>query len=417
MSSARDTAAKLTMGTAHSTRPEPLLLRSGAEALSAWTLDASIRHLNHGSYGGVPRVAQIAQMELRAQMEARPGAWFSQLGQRVAGARVQVSDFLGVDVDDLALVLNTSAGVSAVLNSIELTPGDEILMTDHTYPAVAGGIERLARRHHATTIKATVPLDADEEASYYAVTAQITDRTRLVVLDHVTAQTARSMPLGRIVAHAHAHGAKVLVDGAHAPGLFARPLDGHSADYWVGNLHKFPCAPRGAAALVARGDVKKSLHPLIDSWGYAHPFPASYDLQGTLDLTSYLAAPAAFGMVEDEWGWATARAYMSTLATYGQQTIAAALTSRTNENHLPEVGMPVNALRLVRLGPSCTPEERAHRNSVLTDLGVSVMITSYAGADYLRLSAHVYNTSTDYEYFADRCVPALIEFERNRSHE
>lgn len=389
--------------------------RGLASPRGAWTLDPRVHHLNHGSYGAVPRIAQEAQAVLRTEMDASPMPWFAGLPARIAAARTAVAGFLGTSPDETALTLNASAGISAVFASLVLQEGSEIVVTDHGYGAVLMGVDRLARRWGAEVRRVHIPLDADAQTAHDLVLDALNERTGLIVLDHVTSPTARMMPVQSLAREARKRDIPILVDGAHAPGILAQPLIDLEADYWVGNLHKFPCAPRGAAALVVRGAAQRDIYPLIDSWGAPLSFPENFDNQGTLDLTSFLTAPVAFGLIAEEWGWDAAREYMTRLAAYGQSIVASALTEATGEDHLPLVGMPAPAMRLVRMPllPGITPEQSIQRAELLQRLGVACIITRFGDVDYLRLSAHVYNTPDDYEYFAERCVPEVVSWTRS----
>jgi isopenicillin-N epimerase len=312
-------------------------------------------------------------------------------------------------------VPNASGGASVVFTSLPVQPGVEIVVTDHGYGAVTMGAERLARRWNGRVRTAHIPLGATEAEAHDAVVAEFSANTGLVVIDHITSPTARLLPVASISAEARRRGIPVLVDGAHVPGLYDRPVDGLECDFWVGNLHKFGCAPRGTAVLVAQGPHVPELNPLIDSWGAPHPFPERFDTQGTVDLTSYLAAPVALAFIEETWGWSDARGYMSDLADFAENAIADAFTALTGEDHRVDVGMPVNALRLVRLPEGIAgshPEADALRDRVLRELGVEGAFTSFAGIGYYRLSTHVYNTAADFEYFVERCVPALHDWAR-----
>ncbi|MFF2852437.1 aminotransferase class V-fold PLP-dependent enzyme [Streptomyces sp. NPDC058001] len=397
------------------TAPRPLLLADGRPAREAWSLLAAHRHLNHGSFGAVPLVAQREQHRLREEMERSPGTWFPGLHTRVAAARTEIAAFLRVAADDLALVPNASGGASVVYANLPTRTRGEIVVTDHGYGAVTMGARRLARRWGGTVRTAHVPLDAGEDEAYGAIAAQLTDATGLIVLDHITSATARWMPVERIGALARERGIPLLIDGAHVPGLAADPLAGVDCDAWVGNLHKFGCAPRGTSALVARGPLRDAFHPLIDSWGAEEPFPHRFDTQGTLDVTSYLAAPTSLAFIDGTWGWDTARTYMRDLADYAERLIADAFAEATGTDATVDVGMPVNALRLVRIpeGLGTTRADAdALRDRVAAELGFEAAFTSFGGAGYFRLSTHVYNTPADFEDFVERAVPALVEWAR-----
>ncbi len=389
---------------------EPLTLPDGRPAAAGWNLTPALRHLNHGSFGAVPTVALQAQAALRSVMEQAPVRWFNDLPPRLAAAREALTSLLGAPPGSLALVPNASGGATAAYHGLPVAPGSDILVTDHGYGAVVMGAERLARRIGGRVRTVHVPLSADSSSSFDAIVAGITARTGLIVLDHVTSPTARFLPVAAVSTHARTLGIPVLVDGAHVPFLIADPLAGLDCDVWVGNLHKFGCAPPGSGILIARSPVADRLYPLIDSWGATSPFPARFDVQGTLDATSHLAAPAAHSWIADTWGWETVRNHATRLASYGASLIASAFSALTGEDHAVDVGMPVGPMRLVRLPGTLAAVPDALRARVLDELGAECAFSTFGGVSYLRLSAHAYNVPADYEDFAARCVPALVRW-------
>ncbi len=393
-----------------------MLTPEGKPSITDWTLTPTKIHLNHGSYGSVPRIAQQHQLELKARMDENPCIWFMGQAAAVGAARVGIAEFLKVDADDLALVHNASAGVSTVYNSLSFAPGAEIVTSSHAYGAVLEGARRVARRCGGSVRIADVPLNADAEAVCELVMAEANDRTALIVLDQITSATARSFPVEAIAAAAKARGIPLLVDGAHAPGVLEFPVPEFDG-YWVGNLHKAACAPRGTAALVARGAFKEVLDPLIDSWGFPHSFPESFDHVGTQDITSWLAAGTSFEAIERRYGWDGFRSYSAELADYGQALIGAAFTAATGEDATADVGMPVGPLRLIRLprGLATTHEDsHAIRAWISDELDIETAITTFDGEGFLRISAHLYNSPSDYEEFAEKAVPQLAHLARTR---
>ncbi|WP_167467881.1 aminotransferase class V-fold PLP-dependent enzyme [Arthrobacter oryzae] len=392
-----------------------MLTPEGAPASTDFSLAAGVRHINHGSFGAVPSAALRAQRELSGIMNANPCDWFMDMPGKVAPARRRIAAYLGAPQDATALVPNASAGASVVYNNVPAWRGMEIVTTDHSYGAILMGAQRLAARWEGSVNSVHIPLDASDDEVFDRVTGTLNENTALVVIDHVTSATARVLPAGRIAAEGRRRGIPVLVDAAHSPGLFAEPLAGIGADFWVGNLHKFACAPRGTAALVASGPHTQVLYPLIDSWGAPEPFPARFDQQGTIDITSYLAAPVAMATLEQRYGWDEMRRYITELADYAQSIVVGALTAATGEDAAVSVGVPVNGLRLVRLPAGLVEtQEEAHwlRHIIAAQLGIESAITHWGGHGYLRLSTHVYNTADDFEDFVERAVPFIVELGR-----
>lgn len=406
------------MTTGTTAAPRPMVDGRGEPALSRWTLDPSTVHLNHGSFGAVPVETAAYQAELAREMNGIPGDWFAALPGRIGAARHRAAAFLRTDPDSAAFVINASAGVSVVLQSLELRSGAEILVTDHSYGAVTMAAQRAVARVGGTVREVPVPLEATDDEVVDILASALTARTALLIVDQITSATARVFPVAAIAERAHEHEVPVLVDAAHAPAMLAEPLAGSTADYWVGNLHKWGCTPRGAAVLVASPAVAPTLYPSIDSWGHPHPYPTRFDTQGTVDATAQLAAPHALDFVEREFGWDAARSYMTRLVEYAEALVGDALEAATDAPARVATASPAPAMRLVGLptGLVRTPTDAHELRDVLAlDLGFQTAITSWNGTGYLRLSAHVYNTADDYLAFAETAVPVIASLARIRS--
>src|SRR4051794_15850315 len=167
-------------------------------AAELFSLDPSVHHLNHGSFGAVPIPVQRAQQRLRDEMDANPMAFFTRgLPDRLAHTRRHLAAFLGADPDGTALVPNATAATAIVLASIGLIPGDEILLTNHGY----GTVPMAAQRSGLRVTEAEFGLAADDDEIVAAVLAAVRPgRTRLVVADQITSPTAKLLPVARIAA-------------------------------------------------------------------------------------------------------------------------------------------------------------------------------------------------------------------------
>jgi isopenicillin-N epimerase len=284
-----------------------------------WALDPEVTFLNHGSYGACPTAVLAVQRAWRDRLERQPVKFLSrELDGHLAEVRQAVGAFVGADPDDLGLIANATGGVNAVVRSLRFEPGDEILTTDHEYNAILNVARHVAARDGARVVVARLPFPAaSEDDVFERIVAAATDRTRLAIVSHVTSPTALVLPVERIVRALADRGIDTLVDGAHAPGMVPLDLDALGAAYYTANLHKWVCAPKGAAFLHVRRDRQAAVRPATISHGANAPearkvrFRSEFDWQGTLDPTAWLAVPAAIettgGMVEGGWPAVMAR--------------------------------------------------------------------------------------------------------------
>ena len=267
----------------------------------AWRLDDSTHFLNHGSFGATPRVVLERQRELRDQLEAEPVRFMvRELEPLLDAARNRLADFVVARAADLAFVTNATTGVNAVLRSLDFQPGDELLTTNHGYNACTNVLRFVAERTGVKVVIAPVPFPASSaEVLAHAVLAGVTGRTRLVLLDQITSPTALVFPIARLVRELEGRGIPVLVDAAHAPGQVALALDETGASFTTGNLHKWVCAPKGAAFLHVRADWQARIRPAVISHGANSTrkdrsrFQLEFDWVGTQDPTAALCVPAA----------------------------------------------------------------------------------------------------------------------------
>jgi len=139
--------------------------------------------------------------------------------------------------------------------------------------------------------------------------------------------------------------------------------------------------------------------------------------EGTLDTTSYIAAPHAIDLIEREYGWARARETMTALADHGAAVIGAALQPHVDGPVATDVGMPVAPMRLLRL-PDGLGHDRTDADELrmrLLDLaGIESAFTSFGGVGYLRLSVHLYTEPADFDAFVERGVPRILAFAEER---
>ena len=267
-----------------------------------WALDPGVAYLNHGSFGACPTAVLEFQAALRSWLEREPVDFLArELGGRLAEARAALGLFIGADPEGLVFIPNATTAVNAALRSWPLNPGDEILTTDHTYGACRKAAEFVASRRGARVVVARVPFPLDDPGQVIEpVLAAISPRTRVALLDHVTSPTALVFPIQSLVDGLRQRGVEVIVDGAHALGMVSLDLDRLGAACYTANAHKWLCAPKGAAFLHVREDLRGRIRPLVVSHAYDPAgggvrFREEWDWTGTDDPTPWLSIPECLG--------------------------------------------------------------------------------------------------------------------------
>src|SRR5450755_1344919 len=178
-----------------------------------FALDPQVSYLNHGAFGACPHAVLAVQQEFRQRLECNSLHFFMrELEGLFDQTRAVLAPFLGAKPEDLVFVPNATAGVNTVLASIEQEAGTEVVVADHTYPASRNAVEYWARRRSVQVRVATLPFPlASAEELTEAVLAQVTPRTRLVLLDHVTSPSGLVVPLEELVRTLRERGIDTLV--------------------------------------------------------------------------------------------------------------------------------------------------------------------------------------------------------------
>jgi isopenicillin-N epimerase len=374
-----------------------------ADLTEAFGLDPDVLHLNHGAFGVAPAAVRRAAAAWRERAERNPHRFNRvEAGGLVAAARERAAAFLGVDASRAAWVRNVSEGVSAVLGSLRLGPGDELVAATHGYGAVRKALGHHAARAGARVVEAAFGVGAGDDAVVAAYAAACSPRTRLVVVDRITAPTATVLPVAAVAAAVAGRGAAVLVDAAHAPGQLDDDIPALGADYWVGNLHKWAYTPRGSAVLWSRPGA--DVTPGVLSWGLEDGYAASFDHPGTWDCAGWLAVPDGLAYWAALGGWDRV-ARLADLVAGGQKRVADALG--VTLDGLPAT--PAPAMRLVPLpdGVLAGQAQADELYEALSRQRVEVAPVSFGGAGYLRIAAAPYNTPDDYDRLA-RVVCGLL---------
>ena len=372
--------------------PEPF----APEVRAEFGVDPDLIFLNHGSFGSVPRCVRAAQDAWRDRLERDPIELIGRRIQSLLGeVKVKLASRFGGAPSEYGFVTNATEGVNAVLRSMRFERGDELLCTDHVYRAVWQAMRSRAGECGASVREMPVPLPtrgADELLA--AVLAGVNERTRLLVLDHVTSATATRFPVEALRAKLPPRCA-LLVDGAHAPGAMPLDVGAIGAEFYAANLHKWVMAPKGSAFLRVRADHAAATHPCVISHFYGEGFEPEFDWQGTRDFSAWLAVPAALDFMQ-ALGVERLIRHNHQLACWAHGLLVRGLGAQPAT---PLDGSCLTCMAVVQLPESLRRFETVEH--LQADLyareRIEVPIIDWGGRWWVRVSAAVHNMPWHYE--------------------
>lgn len=384
-----------------------------AELRDLFLLRPDVVFLNHGSFGACPRPVFEVYQDWQLQLERQPVEFLGRRFERLMGeARQALGDFVGADADDLVYIPNATTGLNQVARSLPLTPGDEVLATDHEYGALDRTWRFVCARRGAHYVRQALPLPiTSAQQVIEAVWSGVTERTRVLFVSHITSPTAITLPVAELLNRAREAGITTVVDGAHAPGQVPLNLARLGADFYAGNCHKWMMAPKGSAFLYARREAQPLLEPLVVSWGWQSdtPGPSRFidelEYQGTRDIAAYLATPAAIQFMEAH-AWPAVQHACHHLVRDARRKITGLTGLAPATPDTPAWYAQMGAFPL----PACDGELLQRR--LYDEFAVEIPITTWNTQHLVRISVQGYNTPADVETLVEGLTRLLPEVTR-----
>jgi L-cysteine/cystine lyase len=170
---------------------------------------------------------------------------------------------LGAPAGSIALTASTTEACNVVLGGLVLGPGDEVVTTDSEHPGLFGGLVA-----SGATLRVAAIRDRPAEEAFAALEAELTARTRLVALSHVSWLTGAVLPVGELAGR----GVPLLVDGAQAAGAIPVDVGELGCDFYTVSAQKWLLGPDATGCLYVKPERVEELRLAMPSYlSWQHP--------------------------------------------------------------------------------------------------------------------------------------------------
>ena len=360
-------------------------------------LNPDMTYLNHGSFGACPKPVFEDYQNWQKKLEFHPAHFLTEtLYKTLYESRRSLSEFVGCDEDEIIFFQNPTTAVTNIIHNLNVKHNDEILMTNHEYGALVRAWLVWAKKSGAKIVQQEISTPVSTEEKFMDdFWKGVTSRTKVIFISQITSSTGLIFPIASIIKMAKEKGILTIVDGAHVPAHI--PLDIHKlgCDFYAGACHKWLCGPKGASFLFVKKEHQDWIKPLIVSWGNSGDDPGpsefltEFNWQGTRDMSSFLAIPAAIKFYVDEIKshQETCRNIIQTVY-YDFQNVLKTDPISTGGNWLGRmVAHPL---------PKRTPKN--FKKKLWDDTKIEIPIFTWNETQFIRISIQVYNSQKDVDF-------------------
>lgn len=252
-------------------------------------------YFNNASLGPSPELVRDATEKFRRTLDGFPskymwGGW----NDEKEVVRKKAAHLLGVSPEEVAINHNTTEGMNVIASSLELKPGDEVILADHEHPSGYIPWQYWKETKGIRLIRPKLPIlprTPDDIAEVYK--RAISSKTKVILMCHIVNTNGMILPVKQVSEYARSKGILVAVDGAQSAGMFPFSLRDMGCDFYASSSHKWLFSPKGVGIFYAKKDSQKFIKPLIVASGYEDHSIRRFENYNTRNLPEYLGLGSA----------------------------------------------------------------------------------------------------------------------------
>jgi cysteine desulfurase/selenocysteine lyase len=220
-------------------------------------LDTDKTYLNTASLGPSPKIVLKTIYDSMVSLETSCETGHGQ----IEAVHEKLGKFLNVGADEIAITRNATEGMNIIAQSLNLSAGDEVIITTHEH--VGGAAPWMHLKNTKDIVIKLIDLDITGEFNLQLINDAITPKTKAVCFSHITCSTGMKLPAKEIVDYCRKKGVYTCIDGAQALGMFKIDLKDINPDFYTASGHKWLTGPKGTGILFINKNIINKIKPVF----------------------------------------------------------------------------------------------------------------------------------------------------------
>jgi selenocysteine lyase/cysteine desulfurase len=262
---------------------------------SQFPLLQGLYYFNNGSLGPSPALVIDATEKFRRTLDAFPskymwGGWNAEK----ESVRGKAAALVGASPEEIALIHNTTEGMNVVASSVELKPGDEVILADHEHASGTVCWQYWQETKGVKLVRPKLPILPSSPGQIVDLYRQaLSPRTKVISMCHMINTNGMILPVREVAELAQARGILVAVDGAQSAGMLRVDVRELGCDFYAASAHKWLFAPKGVGIFYAKKESQKYIRPLVVASGYEDKSIRRFENYNTRNLPEVLGLGTA----------------------------------------------------------------------------------------------------------------------------
>jgi selenocysteine lyase/cysteine desulfurase len=359
----------------------------------SYTESANIINLNNGGVSPQPKVVQEAFESYNRLCNEAPSYYMWRiLDKGREPLRKKLAALAGCSHEEIAINRNTTEALDTIIFGLNLSKGDEIVISNYDYPNMYNAWGQREKRDGIVLKRVKLSLPAENEDEIVKLfTDQFTKKTKIVHITHMINYNGQILPARKIADAAHSMGIEVVIDGAHSFAHLNYNIPDLGADYFGTSLHKWLCAPFGTGMIYVKKEKIATLWPTYSCENPLKDTINKFEHQGTRSFPAEQAIGHAIDF-HNLVGSKRKHERLQHLKMYWLEEVLKINKVKTFTSLNPKFSC---ALATFTIEGKTNAEISRH---IFKEYGIHTTSIKHEEIDGIRVTPHIYTTERDLDF-------------------